>query len=63
MGVSVSHDWPAQLVMEANRVRAQLLLLGASDHLLADGFRFANPLEAVLRNAACDVGVFRAAQQ
>lgn len=61
--VSVSHDWPAQLVMEANRVHAQLLLLGASDHMLDDKFHFTNPLETILRNAACDVAVFRAARR
>ena len=47
--------------MDAHRAHAHLLLLGASDHLLPRRFSLSNPLEAVLRNAACDVAVFRAA--
>ncbi|NVB40828.1 universal stress protein [Pseudenhygromyxa sp. WMMC2535] len=57
--VAVSDHWPSQLVMSAHRVRAHLLLLGASDHLLPARFSLSNPLEAVLHNAACDVAVFR----
>ena len=30
---SVSDRWPSQLVMDAHRAHAHLLLLGASDHL------------------------------
>ena len=57
----VAEAWPTQLVMDAHRAHAHLLLLGASDHLLPRRFSLSNPLEAVLRNAACDVAVFRAA--
>lgn len=59
--VSITDRWPSQLVMDAHRVHAHLLLLGASDHLLPRRFAPANPLETVLRNAACDVAVFRVA--
>jgi nucleotide-binding universal stress UspA family protein len=59
--VSVADRWPTQLVIDAHRVHAHLLLLGASDHLLPRRFALSNPLETVLRNAACDVAVFRAA--
>lgn len=59
---SVSDRWPRQLVMDAHRARAHLLLLGASDHFLPRRFTLSNPLESVLHNAACDVAVFRAAR-
>jgi nucleotide-binding universal stress UspA family protein len=58
--VSVAGHWPSQLVIDAHRARAHLLVLGASDHLLPTRFALSNPLEAVLENAACDVAVFRA---
>jgi nucleotide-binding universal stress UspA family protein len=60
---SVSDHWPSQLVMDAHRAHAHLLLLGASDHLLPRRFTVSNPLESVLRNAACDVAVFRSARR
>jgi nucleotide-binding universal stress UspA family protein len=60
---SVAESWPTQLVMDAHRTRAHLLLLGASDQLLPRRFTLSNPLETVLRNAACDVAVFRAASR
>ena len=56
---SVAQGWPSQLVIDAHRMHAHLLLIGASDHLLPTRFALSNPLEAVLANAACDVAVFR----
>ncbi|MCA9698441.1 MAG: universal stress protein, partial [Myxococcales bacterium] len=58
--VDFGEQWADRLASGAHRVRAHLLLLGASDHLLPSRFTLSNPLEIVLRDAACDVAVFRA---
>ncbi len=60
--VVVSDGWPMELVVEAARARAKLLLLGATERGRPRRLLFGNPLERVLQRAPCDVGVFRAAR-
>lgn len=59
--VSISSDWPDEVTRHAGRARAELLLVGASEHSLSRRL-FGNPLENVLQEAVCDVAIFRRAR-
>ncbi len=56
--VIASNDVPSEIVLAANRTKAQLILLGASRRArfrrLVDG----NLIEQVLRKATCDVAIY-----
>ena len=58
----VSDDVPKEIVICANRAKSQLIYLGASSRNLRDIFVYGNPIEQVLRNAPCDVGVYGACE-
>jgi nucleotide-binding universal stress UspA family protein len=60
--VSVSSDWPGEIIRHAGRTRAELLLLGSTERTLTRRFVFGNPLERVLRDAICDVAIYRASR-
>ena len=57
---AVSRDWAAQVAIETARCRARLLLVGAPRHGLPGPSWVSHPLERVLRDAPCDVAIFRA---
>lgn len=57
--VVVSDDAPKEIALAAGRLRAQLIVLGASERSLPQRFMFGNPIEQVLRTAPCDVAVYR----
>lgn len=57
--VSVSGDWPSEIIRQAARAKAELVLMGSTERTLASRFVFGNPLERVLRDAVCDVAIFR----
>jgi nucleotide-binding universal stress UspA family protein len=59
--VSISRDWPAEITRQAGRARAELVMLGATEHTLTRRL-FGNPLESVLRDAVCDIAIFRLAR-
>jgi nucleotide-binding universal stress UspA family protein len=48
-----------QILVEASRLRAQMLLLGASERSLAHRVFHGRALELVLRDTPCDVGIYR----
>lgn len=56
--VSVSGEWPAEVVRHAGRARAELILLGWTQRAATTRLVFGNPLERVLRHSVCDVAVF-----
>ncbi len=58
--VVVSDDVPKEILLAANRVRAQLLYLGAAEESAPR--RYGSPLEQILRQAPCDVAIYRAAR-
>lgn len=58
---SVSPDWPAEVIRHAGQVKAQLLLVGATERPLPERLIFGSPLERVLRDTVCDVAIFRRA--
>lgn len=58
-GVIVSDDVPKEIVIYAGRVKSRLIYLGASERSLRQRILFGNPIEQVLRDAPCDVAVYR----
>ena len=57
--VLVSDDWSKELLIQAGKARAGLLLLGASDRFLRSRFYYGSRIEQILRHAPCDVGIYR----
>ena len=56
---SISSDWPNAVLVQASRLRAQMILLGVSERSLAHRVLHGVGLEQVLREASCDVGIYR----
>lgn len=54
--VVVSDAWPREILEQASRFQAEMLMLGASERLLR---MFSSPIEQILADAPCDVGVCR----
>ncbi len=57
--VVVSDDVPKEIVIAANKTKSRLIYLGASERNLTERFFHGNPIEQVLRNATCDVAIYR----
>jgi len=57
--VVVSDDVPKAIVIAANKAKSRLIYLGASERNLTERFFFGNPVEQVLRDATCDVAIYR----
>jgi len=57
--VLISSDWAHQVLIEASRLKTQMLLLGASERSLAHRIFHSQKLEQVLRETPCDVGIYR----
>ena len=55
----VSDDVPKEIVIQANQLGARLILMHAARRSLPHRFLYGNPIEQVLRNAPCDVAVYR----
>jgi len=56
---SISSDWPNAVLVQASRLRAQMILLGVSERSLAHRILHGAGLEQVLRESPCDVGIYR----
>jgi nucleotide-binding universal stress UspA family protein len=57
--VVVSDDIPKEIMLAANRTKSRLIYLGASERSLTERFFHGNVIEKVLRDATCDVAVYR----
>ena len=57
--VLISDDWVKEILLQAGRTRAGLILLGASDRLLQSRFYYGSKIEQILRRTPCDVGIYR----
>lgn len=57
--VVVSDDVPKEILVHAAKQRARLICLGASERSLPERLVYGNPIEQVLREAPCDVAVYR----
>ncbi len=55
----VSDDVPKEIVIQANRFKSHLILLGLSARGPAERFFYGEPIEQVLANAPCDVAVYQ----
>lgn len=55
----VSDDAVKEIVIAANRTKSRLIFAGASERNLRQRFFFGEPLEQLLRDAPCDVAVYR----
>ncbi|MBI3993760.1 MAG: universal stress protein [Candidatus Lambdaproteobacteria bacterium] len=57
--VVLSDDVSREIAVAANRTRSRLILMGASRRHLLERLWRGNPLERVLAQAPCDVGIYR----
>ena len=57
--VVISDDVPKEILVFAGKLRARLVCLGASERSLPQRQIYGNPIEQVLRDAPCDVAVYR----
>ena len=57
--VLISDDWVKEILIQAGKTRAGLMLLGASDRFLQSRFFYGNKIEQILRHTPCDVGIYR----
>lgn len=57
--VIVSDDVPKEIVIFANKVRSRLIYVGASERTLPQRLFYGNPIEQILRDASCDVAIYR----
>jgi hypothetical protein len=57
--VSICDDWVGEILVQASKLKARMILLGASEQPLAHRLTHRNALERVLRGAPCDVGIYR----
>ena len=57
--VQISDDWAKEIVIQASKTRAGLVMLGASDRFLQSRFYYGSRIEQILRNSPCDVGIYR----
>ena len=57
--VMITSDWPNEVLVQASRLRVQMILLGVSERSLAHRVMHGIGLEHVLRATPCDVGIYR----
>ena len=57
--VVISDNWVKEILIQAGKVNAAMILLGATDRGLPSLFFRGNRLEQILRDTACDVGIYR----
>jgi nucleotide-binding universal stress UspA family protein len=57
--VVISDDVAKEIVIHAGKCKSRLIYMGASERSLAGQLILGSPLERVLRDAPCDVGVYR----
>jgi nucleotide-binding universal stress UspA family protein len=57
--VVISDDVPKEIIIAANKTKSRLIYLGASERNLTERLFYGNPIEQVLRDATCDVAIYR----
>ncbi|HSQ01011.1 MAG TPA: universal stress protein [Candidatus Dormibacteraeota bacterium] len=60
--VVLSDDAPKEILVFAGKLRSRLVCLGASERSLPQRLAYGNPIEQVLRDAPCDVAVYRSVE-
>ena len=57
--VVLSDDWAKEILIQAGRIHASMIMLGATERNLPSRFFYGNKLEQILRHTPCDVGIYR----
>lgn len=57
--VVISSDWSNEVLTQASRIKAQMIMLGVSERNQVHRFFHGVGLERVLQEAPCDVGIYR----
>ena len=57
--VVLSDDWAKEILIQAGKVNAAMILLGATERNLPSRFFYGNKIEQILRTTSCDVGIYR----
>jgi len=57
--VVLSDDWAKETSIQAGKLNADMVLLGASERGLSHRFFHGNRIERILSSTACDVGIYR----
>jgi nucleotide-binding universal stress UspA family protein len=57
--VVLSDDWAKEILIQAGKINAAMILLGATERNLPVRFFYGNRMEQILRTTSCDVGIYR----
>ncbi len=57
--VVLSDDWAKEIVVQAGKINAAMILLGATERNLPSRFFYSSRTEQILRTTPCDVGTYR----
>jgi len=57
--IVLCEDWVGEILVQVSRLKANLILIGASEQALLHRVLHRNPLERLLRGTPCDVGIYR----
>jgi nucleotide-binding universal stress UspA family protein len=57
--VVLSDDWAKEILIQAGKVNAAMILLGATERTLPSRFFYGSRIEQILRTTSCDVGIYR----
>ncbi len=57
--VTITTDWPHETLTLASRLKVQMILLGVSERSLAHRLFHGAGIEKILREATCDIGIYR----
>ena len=57
--VVVSNDWPREILVHGCKLKARMILLGASERTRLGRAFYANSLERALCGTPCDMGIYR----
>jgi len=57
--VVLSDDWAKEILIQAGKINAGMILLGATERTLPLRYFYGNRIEQILRTTSCDVGIYR----
>jgi nucleotide-binding universal stress UspA family protein len=57
--VILSDDWVKAILIQASKLKTQMIIMGTSDRNLPSRYFYGNKIEQILRETPCDVGIYR----
>jgi len=57
--ITITSDWPHEILTLSSRLKVQMLLLGVSERSLAQRLFHGAGIEKILRETPCDIGIYR----